>query len=163
MGQVKEDCLWYLRVNMRTITIKDVAGKQVIIDPNEVKLGPIIHTSLPDVLLNRIRVVHVAIRDVLLRNEAPLSLEQFEVGFMRAVTPEEEIGVWETLTNAYQLASKRFPVDVATRRAVFQVLLMVSMGAASEEQLKREDFQIVSSIYQQLIGKNATAGNPIGH
>jgi hypothetical protein len=37
------------------------------------------------------------------------------------------------------------------------------MGAASEEQLKREDFQIVSSIYQQLIGKNATAGNPIGH
>lgn len=156
--------LSHTRVDMRTITIKDVTGKQVIIDPNEVKLGPIVHHSLPDALLSRIRVIHTALKDVLLRNDVPLSLEQFEIGFMRSAAPEEEVGVWETLSQSYQSSSKRFPTDVATRRTVFQVLLMVSMGAADDEQMKREDFQIVGSVYQQqLLEKHATTGNQTNH
>src|SRR6478752_3035952 len=59
------------------------------IDPSRIRPGPIRHESLHPNLLEQIRAIY----DVL-GQFFDMTLEQFELGFMRDDNPEHEVGMW---------------------------------------------------------------------
>jgi hypothetical protein len=66
------------------------------IDPRELRPGPIRHESLPPELLGLIKAVF----DVIGPN-FDMTLEQFEIGFMRDMHPEREVAVWCRIAKAW--------------------------------------------------------------
>lgn len=66
------------------------------VDPRRLKPGPIRHESLPAKLLEQIEAVHDVVGPYL-----DISLEQFEVNFMRDSHPEKEVAVWCIITTAW--------------------------------------------------------------
>ena len=59
------------------------------IDPSELRSGPIRHDSLPPELLEHVRAVFDVVGPYL-----NTTLEQFEIGFMRDMHPEDEVAIW---------------------------------------------------------------------
>ena len=66
------------------------------IDPNQLRPGPIRHESLPPDLLEHVQAVFKVIGPYL-----GITLEQFEIGFMRDTHPEREVAVWCGITMAW--------------------------------------------------------------
>ncbi|PQO27614.1 hypothetical protein C5Y96_18990 [Blastopirellula marina] len=66
------------------------------IDPNNIQSGPIRNDSLPPELLERIRAVYDVIGKYISN-----SLEQFEIGFMRDTSPEDEVIIWSSIAAAW--------------------------------------------------------------
>ncbi len=66
------------------------------IDPKKLKPGPIRNDSLPEELLEHVRAVYDVIGPYL-----DTTLEQFEIGFMRDMHPEDEVAVWFSITAAW--------------------------------------------------------------
>jgi hypothetical protein len=59
------------------------------VDPRQLRPGPIRHESLPPELLTRIEAVFGVIGPY-----TGMTMERFEVGFMRDLHPEREVAVW---------------------------------------------------------------------
>src|SRR5215210_7036043 len=66
------------------------------IDPKQLRPGPIRNESLPPELLEQIEAVFDVIGPYL-----NMTLEQFEVGFMRDMHPESEVALWCSITAAW--------------------------------------------------------------
>lgn len=66
------------------------------INPNKLRPGPIRNESLPPNLLNKIKAVFDIIGPYL-----GMTLEQFEIGFMRDLNPESEVALWCNITMAW--------------------------------------------------------------
>ena len=66
------------------------------VDPRTLRPGPIRHGSLSPELLDQIKAVFDVIGKYL-----GMTLEQFEIGFMRDTHPEREIPVWFSITKAW--------------------------------------------------------------
>ena len=66
------------------------------VDPRQLRPGPIRHGSLPPELLEHIKAVYDLIGPYI-----GMTLEQFEVGFMRDMHPECEVGLWIRITKAW--------------------------------------------------------------
>jgi hypothetical protein len=66
------------------------------IDPRKLRQGPIRHESLPPELLGLIKAVFDVIGPYL-----NMTLEQFEIGFMRDMHPDREIALWCRITKAW--------------------------------------------------------------
>jgi hypothetical protein len=66
------------------------------IDPRKLRPGPIRHGSLPAELLGQIRAVFDVIGPYI-----GMTLEQFEIGFMRDRHPESEVALWRRITKAW--------------------------------------------------------------
>lgn len=67
-----------------------------LVDPGELRPGPIRHETLPPDLLEHVRAVYDVIGPYL-----DTTLEQFEIGFMRDMHPESEVAVWCGITAAW--------------------------------------------------------------
>jgi hypothetical protein len=65
------------------------------IDPKQLRPGPIRHESLPPELLDQIKAVFDVIGPYI-----GMSMEQFEIGFMRDMHPEREVALWFRITKA---------------------------------------------------------------
>jgi hypothetical protein len=65
------------------------------IDPRKLRQGPIRNASLPPKLLEHIKDIFDVIGQYL-----GMTLEQFEIGFMRDMHPEREVAVWARITAA---------------------------------------------------------------
>lgn len=104
---------------------------------NDIQPGPIVHESLPEDLLNRIRTVHGKLSVHL--NE---SLEQFEVGFMRDVRPEKEVVIWESLADAYEelINANPTPPTADERTGFFEYMLAYTMGSLSVQKINEDPF-----------------------
>src|SRR5215831_10674511 len=59
------------------------------VDPRTLRPGPIRHESLPPDLLGQIKAVYEVIGP-----HIDMTLEQFEIDFMRDMHPEREIAIW---------------------------------------------------------------------
>ena len=59
------------------------------VDPRDLCPGPIRHQSLPPDLLGQIQAVYDVIGP-----HIDVTLEQFEIGFMRNMHPEREVAIW---------------------------------------------------------------------
>ena len=66
------------------------------IDPNDLQSGPIRHESLPPDLLEHIRSIYEIVGPYL-----DTTLEQFEIGFMRDMHPEDEVAIWSCIAAAF--------------------------------------------------------------
>jgi len=66
------------------------------VDPRTLRPGPIRHKSLSPDLLGQIRAVYDAIGPYV-----GMTLEQFEIGFMRDMHPESEVALWFRITKAW--------------------------------------------------------------
>jgi hypothetical protein len=66
------------------------------VDPRKLRLGPIRHDSLPRDLLAQIKAVH----DVIGRFIG-MTLEEFEIDFMRDMHPQREVALWFRIAKAW--------------------------------------------------------------
>jgi hypothetical protein len=66
------------------------------VDPRKLRPGPIRHESLPPELLDQIRAVFERIGPYI-----GMTLEQFEIGFMRDMHPQNEVALWFRITKAW--------------------------------------------------------------
>ena len=97
------------------------------IDPKQLRPGPIRSESLPAELLERIKAVFDVIGPYL-----TMTLEQFEVGFMRDMHPESEVALWCSITASWlayhekYLNDETLPAD--QERNMLGALIAISTG-----------------------------------
>jgi len=113
----------------RKIKVRDAKTCKLIeVDADSIKTGPIRNKSLSDDLLQQVRAIHSTIRDVY-----DVTLEQFEIGFMRDAHPEQEVAVWQRIADAYRKVLAAEPTF--DRKMVLRTLLAYSMGALTPAEL----------------------------
>ncbi len=97
------------------------------VDPKQLRPGPIRHKTLPPDLLEQVKAVFDVIGPFL-----GMTLEQFEVGFMRDMHPESEVSLWIRITKAglaYHedyLANETLPIE--EERTLLGALVAISTG-----------------------------------
>jgi hypothetical protein len=78
-------------------------SKREYVDPKKLRPGPIRNPSLPAELLQQIQAVFEVIGPWL-----NMTLEEFEIGFMRDMHPESEVAVWSGITAAWLAYHEKF-------------------------------------------------------
>ena len=97
------------------------------VDPSTLRPGPIRHSSLSPELLDQIKAVFDVIGQYL-----GMTLEEFEIGFMRDMHPESEVALWFRITKAWLayhedfLANETLPNDEEWKLLV--ALIAISTG-----------------------------------
>ena len=97
------------------------------VDPKQLRPGPIRNESLPPELLDQIKAVFDVIGPYI-----DMTLEQFEIGFMRDMHPESEVALWFRITKgwlAYHedfLANETLPNE--EERKLLGALIAISTG-----------------------------------
>jgi hypothetical protein len=71
-------------------------SKPKYIDPSQLRPGPIRHESLPPELLDQIRAVFEVIGPYI-----GMTLEEFEIDFMRDMHPQREVALWFRITKGW--------------------------------------------------------------
>jgi hypothetical protein len=104
-----------------TTTSKPESSVQWI-DPNEIQYGPVLHKTLPDELLARIKAVHETFADV---DGTPL--DKWIDDFKRDLDPEGNVKIWEDMQVAYNAYCGDRELPLATRKEVYKIVLMRSM------------------------------------
>lgn len=108
-------------------------------DPNEIQLSPTMHDSLPEELLERIKIVHATFADV---DGSPL--DEWISDFKRDVEPESNVKIWEDMKVAYENYCDGRELSLEMRKEVFRVVLFRSM-ASPEEVLERIELSVLSA------------------
>src|SRR6478752_202014 len=97
------------------------------VDPRQLRPGPIRHESLPPELLEQIGAVFGVLGPYL-----GMSLEQFEVGFMRDMHPESEVALWCSITAAWLAYHEKFlngdALPDKDERKLLAALIAISTG-----------------------------------
>lgn len=96
-------------------------------DPSPFQSGPIRHESLDPKLLAQIRTIY----DVL-GQFFSMTLEQFELGFMRDANPENEVGLWTAIMVVWMDYHEKYLDDEimsdADERKLIAALISISSG-----------------------------------
>jgi hypothetical protein len=104
------------------------------VDPRQLRPGPIRHGSLPPELLEQIKAVHDLIGPYI-----NMTLEQFEVGFMRDMHPESEVALWCSITAAWLAYHEKFLNDETLpdeeERKLLGALIAISTGVEDVSKL----------------------------
>ncbi len=104
------------------------------IDPKKLRPGPIRNESLSPEILEQIRAVYDVFGPYL-----NTTLEQFEIGFMRDMHPENEIAVWCSITAAWiayheqHLGNEMLPDE--DEKKLIAALISISTGIENVEKL----------------------------
>ena len=105
------------------------------VDPRKLRPGPIRNESLPTELLDQIRAVFEVIG-----SNIGMTLEQFEIGFMRDMHPQSEVALWVRITKAWLayhedfLANETLPNE--EERNLLGALIAISTGIEDVSKLK---------------------------
>ena len=105
----------------------DEEPKTQWIDPNTIQAGPTIHGTLPNELVERIKVVHGTFAEV---DGTPL--EKWIADFKRDANPEGNVKIWEDMKVAYDKYCDGRGLPLQTRKEVFKVVLFRSMASAED-------------------------------
>ena len=104
------------------------------VDPSQLRPGLIRHESLPPELLDQIKAVFDVIGPF-----TAMTLEQFEIGFMRDMHPQREVAVWFRITKAWLayhedfLGNDRLPNE--EERELLGALIAISTGVEDVSEL----------------------------
>jgi hypothetical protein len=104
------------------------------IDPRKLRPGPIRNETLPPELLDKIKAVFDLIGPYI-----DMTLEQFEIGFMRDLHPENEVALWCRITAAWLAYHKKFldeeeqPDD--DEKGLLSALILISTGVKDVAEL----------------------------
>jgi hypothetical protein len=110
------------------------APKPDPVNTNDLRPGPIRNQVLSAELVERIEVVYDVIGPYL-----GMTLEQFEVGFMRDEHPESEVAIWCSITAAWiayheeHLNDEYLPDD--EEKKIIAALIAISSGAEDPKDL----------------------------
>jgi hypothetical protein len=97
------------------------------VNPKKLRPGPIRHESLPPELLAQIKAIFDVIGPFV-----GMTLEQFEIGFMRDMRPESEVALWCNIAKAWlayhedDLVNKTLPNE--EERKLLGALIAISTG-----------------------------------
>lgn len=112
-------------VKMTSNELKEKLGN------GEIKQSPIRREELPQQL-------QTCVRDVWNRCaqfwKIP-TFEQFEIGFLRDMQPEREIGVWQRIAAAFEAYIASHPE--ADKADVITKLVLLTMGASGPDEMKK--------------------------
>lgn len=133
-----------------TFTIKDTVGNWVEIDPVELQPNPIVQDSLSDECLEKINVIYNRLRGIISYKGQWMSLEQFELMFMREEHLNIAIGVWDKISKAYEESLNHFSNDKDTLYEVYQWIILRAMGSISEDDSKDGFVRKITDIYDQV-------------
>lgn len=104
------------------------------VDPKQLRPGPIRHGSLPPEMLERIKAVYDLVGQYL-----NTTLEQFEIGFMRDMHPEDEVALWCSITAAWLAYHKEFLNNEALpdeeEKKLLAALIAISAGVEDVSKL----------------------------
>jgi hypothetical protein len=104
------------------------------IDARKLRPGPIRHESLPRELLERIGAAFGVIGPY-----TGMTLEQFEVGFLRDMHPEGEVALWCGITAAWLAYHEKFLNGQALaderERELLAALIVISTGVRDVSRL----------------------------
>jgi hypothetical protein len=104
------------------------------VDPSQLRPGPIRHESLPAELLDQIRAVYEVIGP-----HIDMTLEQFEIEFMRDMHPQREVALWFRIAKAWLayhedfLGNKTLPDE--EERKLLGALVAISTGVKDVSKL----------------------------
>ena len=102
-------------------------SKPEFIDPSKLRPGPIRHGSLSPELLDQIKAVFDVIGQYL-----GMTLEEFEIGFMRDMHPESEVALWFRITKAWLAYHEDFLANETLpdgdERKLLGALIAISSG-----------------------------------
>jgi hypothetical protein len=118
-------------------------AESVYIPLSRLKPHPIRHSTLPDSLLIRIKIIDKILEEV---DDRPLS-ESIQ-SFQRDSHPREEVQVWERIAAAYLDLTSEQSLLLGERRRIFRNLLSISMQ--SQEKIK-EIFESGDDFIKNLI------------
>jgi len=110
----------------------------VRVSADQIRQGPIRHESLSPELLERVGKIYSLLGPYLNK-----TLEQFELGFMRDMHPDREIGIFEVIMEAFSayhhhfLKGQLFSFD--EEKAIAISLIMISTGITDVNQLPVPD------------------------
>jgi len=97
------------------------------VDPRNLRPGPIRNESLPPELLEQIEAVFDVIGPYI-----NMTLEQFEIGFMRDMHPESEVALWCSITAAWLAYHEKYLNDGTLpdeeERRLLGALIVISTG-----------------------------------
>lgn len=98
------------------------------VDLSKLKPGPIRHESLPPELLEHVQAIYDVVGPYF-----DMTLEQFEIGFMRDAHPEREVAVWCSITAAWiayheQYLDNEYLPDEEEAKLI-TALIVISTGA----------------------------------
>jgi hypothetical protein len=105
------------------------------IDPKDLRPGPIRHESLSDELLKHVQSIYNIVGPYL-----DTTLEQFEIGFMRDMHPEDEVLIWASITAAWidyheqHLDGELLPDE--DEKKLLAALIVISTGVEDVEALE---------------------------
>jgi hypothetical protein len=104
------------------------------IDPSKLRPGPIRNESLPPELLDQIKAVFDVIGPYI-----GMTLEQFEIGFMRDMHPESEVALWCSITAAWLAYHEKFlgeeTLPDEDERKMLGALIAISTGVVDVSKL----------------------------
>jgi hypothetical protein len=128
-----------------------ISAKMSSINTQNISLPPLIHESLPDDLINRIRLIRASLLSVY-----PHSMEYWVDGFRHDAHPTNEIAWWEFLSCCYleyiQLCQS--PLTKEQYKSVFNILLLLlnnhldtkSCNSKDIELITKEGFEVLCNI-----------------
>lgn len=97
------------------------------VDLGKLRPGPIRNESLPPEMLDQIKAVFDVIGPYI-----GMTLEQFEIGFMRDMHPESEVALWCSITAAWLAYHEKFLGDETLpdedERKMLGALIAISTG-----------------------------------
>jgi len=104
------------------------------VNPRKLRPGPIRNKSLPPELLEQIKAVFDMIGPY-----TKMTLEQFEIGFMRDMHPESEVALWCSITAAWLAYHEKFLNDEAPpndeEKKLLSALILISSGVEDVKKL----------------------------
>ena len=105
------------------------------IDPKKLRPGPIRHESLPAVLLEQIKAVFDVIGPYI-----NMTLEQFEIEFMRDMHPAREVAIWCSITAAWLAYHEKYLDDETLldeeEKKLLGALIAISSGVQDVSKFK---------------------------
>lgn len=104
------------------------------VDPKQLRPGPIRNESLPPELLEQIKAVFDVIGPYL-----GITLEQFELGFMRDMYPESEVALWCCIAGTWLDYHEKYLNDETLHeteeKKLLSALILISTGVEDVSEL----------------------------
>ena len=132
--------------NVQTINIEDLS------------LGPIVHESLTEDQLSKIKLIQETLHEVY-----SVSLDETITNFKRDQNPDNEINIWLNMVDAYQpfAQNNSGPKKLEARKEAFKLILLRSMMPAGKAITNSELKILTDDEIQEILSNYSLDAKPI--